>query len=287
MPMQQISSLTDIASLADVFFIDVYGVLWNGQAYYPKALQICETLLKQGKKIYVLSNATTVGSHFKEKHALKGFVQGIHYTDVITSGDVMKDKLEKQHFMDEVTGSDEGLWTLIGRPNERLLSSVMNRYTNDMDKASAVYFGSLEKEGHFFETIDPYLPTAMRALQKGLPVICANPDYFAFIGDRKHVGQGFLARWYESQGGKVFWIGKPYGEIYQYALKKAQTIPEKAIMVGDTIRTDILGGFEAGLRTVLITGVGITADAIASGKTLPQIADAEGAVPDFLLTELS
>lgn len=288
MSLQPITSLTDLIDSARAFFIDVYGVLYNGETYYPPALRVCEQLMRAGRQVIVLSNATTVGSHFQEKHARLGFLKGVHYTDVVTSGDVLKEKLEKQHFLDDVTGAPTGLYTVIGRENDRLFATVLDRQTTDMDKAAAVYFGSLQKDGHFFETLDPYLPSAQRALQKGLPAICANPDYFAFIGDRKHVGQGFLARWYEEQGGTVYWIGKPYPEIYDYALRQTGiSDPTRAVMVGDTIRTDILGGQTAGLQTVLITGTGITADLIAAGKELMQIADAEGAVPDYLLERLS
>ena len=288
MPMQQITSLMELADSVDAFFIDVYGVLWDGEAYYPSALRICEQLIKAGKKIIVLSNATTISSYFKEKHTLRGFIEGIHYTDVITSGDVLKEKLEKENFLDKVTGSQNGLYTIIGRENDRLLASVLTRQTLDMNKAAAVYLGALQKEGHFFTTLDPYLPSAQHALQKGLPVICANPDYFAFNGQQKHVVQGSLGRWYEEQGGTVYWIGKPYAEIYHYALQKiGLSDPARAVMVGDTIRTDIVGGKNAGLKTVLIVGTGITADLIASGKELMQIADSEGAVPDYLLERLS
>lgn len=280
--LHQINSLTDIRD-ADCFFVDVYGVLYDGRAYYPRALDICRQLMENGQAIYVLSNATTVSSHFIEKHARLGFIKGVHYTDIITSGDVFQQKLENG-FLNEVVGPN-GKWTLIGRPNERLMASVMNRFTPDMDKAAVVYFGALQENGRTFASIDPYLPHTQEALKHHLPVICANPDYYAFDGDFKHVVQGSLAKWYEEQGGTVYWFGKPYPDIYRYALKKAGTAATRTVMVGDTIRTDILGGMQAGLRTVLVTGTGITADALAT-EPLERLIDQQGATPDYLIDKM-
>ena len=284
--MQVITSLLQISNSTDVFFIDVYGVLWSGEEFYPSALEVCKKLISIGKRIYVLSNATTIGSHFKEKRAKDGFIQGIHYTDVITSGDVLKNKLDTQNFLNEVIGNEKGKYLLIGLPNEHLLESVLNRQTLDADKAQAVYIGALRGHNIYYTDLSPYLNIAQKALEKGLPAICSNPDYFAFHGNLKHVTSGSLGKWYEENGGKVYWIGKPYAEIYQYALRKANVEPAKAVMVGDTLRTDIVGGHNAGMKTVLITGTGMTADDLISGVSIEQLFLENQVIPDYLIDRL-
>lgn len=285
--MQTIDSLSALADKIDVFFIDVYGVLWNGKAFYPKALEICQDLIKQGKRIYILSNATTIGSHFKEKHISNGFLQGVHYTDVITSGDVLKDKLEREDFLTQVAGSNKGKYLLIGLPNDRLLGSVLSRQTLNVDEAAVVYIGALRTADYqYYETLAPFLDLAQKALDKKLPAICSNPDYYAFHGKMKHVTSGLLGKWYEDHGGRVFWIGKPYHQIYDFALKVANVSPSRAAMVGDTLRTDIMGGAKALMKTVLITQTGMTADELSHGHTLAELVKAEGIVPDYLLAQL-
>ena len=288
--MRKINSLLDIADQADAFFIDVYGVLWDGVAFFPEALSVCANLIKQGKRIYILSNMTTVSSHFKEKHVPHGFLEGVHYTDVVSSGDVCKYKLENEAFMDEVCGSKDGKYLLIGRPNDQLLETVLSRQTLNVDEAKAAYIGALQtKKGDeviLHETTKEFEPLTKKALDKNLPVICSNPDYFAFKEGKKHVTQGSLGKWYEDHGGKVYWIGKPYKNIYDYAIKKAGVTPSRSVMVGDTIRTDILGGFNAGMKTVLILGYGITQDKLNAGETLEEIEKQEGATPDFILEGL-
>src|SRR5207247_73295 len=47
-------------------------------------------------------------------------------------------------------------------------------------------------------------------------------------------------------------IRKPDPGIFRYALYQLNIRPEEAIMVGDSERHDIQGGYIAGLRTVLV-----------------------------------
>ena len=284
---QKINSLCDIADKIDSFFIDVYGTLFDGQAYYPAALAGCQRLIESGKKVFILSNATTISPYFKQKHAQLGLLQNVHYTDIITSGDSFKYLLESEDFLSQVAGSTTAPFLLIGRENDRLLASVLHRQTRNPTGAACAYVGALQDEsGGQFETLDPFLPLARTALAQKLPLICSNPDYFAFKGDKKYVTPGCLARWYEENGGRVVWIGKPLPFFYQYALSQTKSTPQRSAMVGDTVRTDILGGVNAGMTTVLITQTGVAADALKNGETIESLAQKEGAMPDFLIDRL-
>ena len=43
---------------------------------------------------------------------------------------------------------------------------------------------------------------------------------------------------------------KPHKEIFEYAFRKANAMPEESIMLGDSIEVDILGGLNAGIDQV-------------------------------------
>ncbi len=43
---------------------------------------------------------------------------------------------------------------------------------------------------------------------------------------------------------------KPHKEIFEYAFKKTNALPEESIMIGDTIEVDILGALNAGIDQV-------------------------------------
>lgn len=92
MSIKTINSLGDIADQYDFLFLDMYGVLWDGTCLYPEIVSTLQSLRKAGKKIYIISNATTVGRLFQDKLAQLGLEIGYHYDDVITSGDVLSEK---------------------------------------------------------------------------------------------------------------------------------------------------------------------------------------------------
>jgi HAD superfamily hydrolase (TIGR01459 family) len=66
-------------------------------------------------------------------------------------------------------------------------------------------------------------------------------------------GAGRIAELYEELGGAVRWIGKPYPDIYEAALKTAgNPVPGSVICIGDSIEHDIAGGDAAHLATALV-----------------------------------
>ena len=68
-------------------------------------------------------------------------------------------------------------------------------------------------------------------------MVCTNPDLIVHRGSQSEYCAGSLALIFEKLGGEVVYIGKPYPEIYNYCIKKNETI----LVVGDNIRTDIRG----------------------------------------------
>ena len=71
--MQVITSLLQLTDFIDTFFIDVYGVLWSGEKFYPPALDVCAKLIAQKKKIYILSFKTAKILNLFFKFVVKHF----------------------------------------------------------------------------------------------------------------------------------------------------------------------------------------------------------------------
>jgi len=68
-------------------------------------------------------------------------------------------------------------------------------------------------------------------------MICTNPDLIVHRGSRREYCAGSLAIVFEELGGEVIYFGKPYPEIYNFCIKKNETV----LAIGDNIRTDIRG----------------------------------------------
>ncbi len=91
-----------------------------------------------------------------------------------------------------------------------------------------------------------------------LPLVCANPDRVFQRRDQEITCVGALAYEYESRGHFVLYTGKPYGDIYQEALRLVgDNIDKDAVLaVGDSLDTDIQGAVEFGIDSLLVLSTG-------------------------------
>ena len=83
-----------------------------------------------------------------------------------------------------------------------------------------------------------------------LKMICTNPDLIVHRGSSKEYCAGTLAAIFEKLGGKVVYFGKPYPAIYNFCMKKNETV----LAIGDNIRTDIKGANNMKFDSLFITG---------------------------------
>lgn len=70
-------------------------------------------------------------------------------------------------------------------------------------------------------------------------------------------------------------VGKPHPEIFESAMRALG--PERALMVGDSLDSDIAGASGAGLATALVM----------SGRTTPQALEGADVRPDFVFDDLA
>ena len=83
-----------------------------------------------------------------------------------------------------------------------------------------------------------------------LKMVCTNPDLIVHHGSSKEYCAGTLAAIFEELGGKVVYFGKPYPAIYNFCIKKNETV----LVIGDNVRTDIKGANNMKYDSLFITG---------------------------------
>ncbi|SEQ56349.1 NagD protein [Rosenbergiella nectarea] len=91
---------------------------------------------------------------------------------------------------------------------------------------------------------------AAYCVANGARFIATNPDTHAkgFVP-----GCGALCAGIEKISGRSpFYVGKPSPYIIRAALNRIHAHSEETIIIGDNLRTDILAGFQAGLKTALV-----------------------------------
>ena len=169
-----IDSISDIISLYDVFILDQWGVMHDGYKGYDHAINSVEKLIKENKKLIIISNSS------KRKNSSIGRLESLGF--------------EKNHFI-EVMTSGEMIW--------KEISTSIQSYGIDLNNCFHIYDSSKEdglefrngiekfnftskiNEASFilactpFENTYPvdYIPTLKEALDMNLIMFCANPDF--------------------------------------------------------------------------------------------------------------
>jgi NagD protein len=224
------------------YLIDMDGVLVRGPALVPGAERFIERLQSRGAEYLVLTNNPnyTPGDL---AHRLRTLGLDIPADRIFTSAMATASFLKSQR--------PDGTAYVLG---ESGLTSVIHSVGYIITDLNPDYV--VLGEGKFdFEV----LTKAMRLLTAGARFIATNPDTGGPLGEG---GQwvpacGALAAFIEKATGiKPYFVGKPNPLMMRTALNFLDVHSEDAVMVGDNMVTDIKGGMESGMETILVlTGV--------------------------------
>ena len=261
--MQALDGLSEIAPRYDVVLSDIWGVVHNGVAAHPTAVEALVNYRRGGGRVVLISNAPR--PHGPIIEMMDGFgVSHEAYDDVVTSGDATRVILEQYrgktvHYVGPPKENDslfEGLDITIGAA----------------ESAKAVVVTDLDTDD---DTPDMYNDRITSWLKRNLPLIAANPDRVVEHGDRLIYCGGALADLYEARGGMIVMVGKPYKPIYSEALRLAEKAAGHAVdrtrilAIGDSVRTDAIGAAGAGLDLLFVTGSIHAAELDAFGNPDP------------------
>jgi HAD superfamily hydrolase (TIGR01459 family) len=109
------------------------------------------------------------------------------------------------------------------------------------------------------ESAEDYRGMMLKARERKLPLICANPDIVVERGDRLIYCAGAIAELYRELGGEVIFYGKPHRPIYERAMELAAERQSHAIelnrvlAIGDSVRTDLTGAHAFGIDCLFLT----------------------------------
>ena len=135
----------------------------------------------------------------------------------------------------------------------------------------------------------PYRDLLEDAAARKVPMLCANPDQRTIDVDgvTPLYMPGTMADAYRAMGGEVVLYGKPGVAHFSAALRAAGVDDAgRALMVGDSLRHDILGAAAAGLDSLFVVESGVHAKDLAdvSGAGVARLAADEGVpVPTFVM----
>lgn len=242
-----IDSLQDILDQFDGFVVDQFGVLHDGEHPYPSAISSLQLLMNAGKRIVVLSNSGKRSEINIQRMARLGFKREL-FSEFVTSGDVAFEKV-KTLFVDKGVNR----CYLIARDGDASAVEGLDiNLVSHPDHCDFIIISACESERY---SEQHYSDLLRQCARRQVPCLCTNPDKLMLTRDGIKFGAGRIAEIFEKMGGTVKWIGKPYPEIYEHALRFLPDIPRQRILcIGDSIEHDIAGGKKAGLKTLFVRG---------------------------------
>lgn len=239
---QILHGMRELETRYDHFIVDIFGVLHDGLKPFPDTVATLTALKEAGKQICLLSNSPRRVPRVKEQLSEMG-ISGTLYDHVMTSGEATYQALSKR---DDDFHKDCGTrcW-FIGERFMEDLGSLELEILHDPDGASFI-LNSIP--GTSDSAVDTLKEQLSRALERDLPMVCANPDLVVNIGENQYECAGTFAKIYEEMGGRVVYHGKPHSPVYErcYTLL-GEPDKDKICAIGDSLHNDIAGANSFGI----------------------------------------
>ena len=262
------AGLSELAPNYDVLLCDVWGVIHNGRESFPAACAALARFRAERGPVVLISNAARPHAPVIDQLDALG-VPREAWSHIVTSGDATRVLLA-----DRAPGP---AW-LIGVDRDAPLYEGLGLKTSDLKHAAFISVtGPYDDEN---DEPGDYRDRFCRGVERGLEMICANPDIVVQRGDKLIYCGGALAQLYESLGGRVTMAGKPYPAIYELSLAKAAEAlgrpldPRKVLCIGDGLPTDIRGANARGLDVLFVASGIHGAETIGpDGLNVPAVED--------------
>lgn len=278
---QIIVNFDEISDHYDVAFVDLWGCMHNGIAAIPSAVAAMQSYRARGGVVVLVTNSPRPWDSVATQ--IQGFGIPTDAWDAIaTSGDSARAAMylgavgSKIWFMGESPRDDDFFKPL------KIIDNPVEITQVPLDEAEGIICC-----GPFDPLADPAVnrPAFLAAKQRGLKLLCANPDIIVDRGEVREWCAGALAGLYTEMGGESLYFGKPHPPIYdlarrRYAALTTSVTEPRIICIGDGIGTDISGGIGEDLDTLFITG------GLAASETLTKDQPDPTALTSYLQSEM-
>lgn len=260
-----ISSLSEVSDAYDALFCDLWGCLHDGVAPFPEAVAALQAFRNRGGKVALLTNAPRPRRDVAEQIDAMGVPRDAWDT-IATSGDSARLAM-----FEGVVGTRV---YHIGEPRDLTFFEPIHLIENcaEIERVPLAEAEGIVCTGPFDAHADPAVnrPDFLYAKQKGLKLLCANPDIVVDRGGTREWCAGALGELYSEMGGESLYFGKPHPPVYDLARRRLAEldgpIPDGRILaIGDGIGTDIKGALGEDIDSLFVTG-GLAAAETKTGR---------------------
>ena len=265
----------------DALVFDVDGVLMIKGDPMPGAEELLAAVRADGIPFTLLTND---GCSSPEEKCAKLATSGLHIDpgELVSCGHGLEELVRQRQW----TGEPVFVMGRLGEPSYAERAGLVEvTDLNRIRECRAAIIG--ENTFDWQHTLEATFNVLIQ--QPDFPLIVPNPDsYFPGRNGRLHIGSGALGRFIEAlcraHGLDVIpeYLGKPYTPILQCAHNRLECRaghaikPDRVMLVGDSVASDIAGGLRFGYRTALVL----------TGITRPEMRLLDESSPEFVFRTL-
>ncbi|ETX15399.1 HAD family hydrolase [Roseivivax halodurans JCM 10272] len=249
-----VSALSEIAASYEALFVDLWGCVHNGVTAYPDACAALQEYRKGGGRVVLLTNAPRPRTSVEQQITRMGVPEDAWDT-IATSGDSARAAMFRGAVGNRVWFMGEDHDQSFFEPLQVVHDPVPIEKVELKDAEGIVCCGPFDPQA------DPATlrPQLLLAKQKGLKLLCANPDIVVDRGDTREWCAGAIARLYSEMGGESLYFGKPHPPIYDLARLRLADLgvtpdADRLLAIGDGPHTDIDGAMGEEIDSLFITG---------------------------------
>jgi HAD superfamily hydrolase (TIGR01459 family) len=242
-----VERLSDLVAGVDVLLSDIWGVIHNGLVAFPEACDALRNFRNRGGTVILITNAPRPADSV-QRQLRKLRVAEETYDAIVSSGDLTR------NFVASRPGQK---MYAIGPDRDVSIYRGLDAVPAPLEQADYIVCTGLFDDET--ESAENYRAMLLKARERKLTLVCANPDIVVERGDRLIYCAGAIAELYLELGGEVIFYGKPHRPIYQRALaiaaaRRGASVPlARVLAIGDSVRTDLTGAQGFGIDCLFVT----------------------------------
>lgn len=261
------------------FLFDQWGVLHNGNKIFKYTNKSLKRI--KDKKLILISNTSQTLVEFKTQTLKKINLKFSYFDKIITAGETLLKitRNSKKNIISRIILRKKAF--IISNEMEQDLVNKLKVENFDYTKCKFILSLSLKpRKNH-----KNLLKKIKYLSKKKIPMICTNPDLYNIKNNKRYYQIGYIAKKYSDFGGKVHFIGKPNLNIFKNIIKNKDK--KFAVIIGDNLNTDVLGGKNYGISTALVFDGFKKLNKIKSKTLVNKVISNNKIKPNYLIKNIS
>ncbi len=250
-----IKTFKELVTQYKVVFFDAYGVLKNHSGMMNGVKELLAYLKQKNIDFYIITNDASGSPTLLSKYYSD---RGI---DLIGSANMVSSGMMSMRFLKENVHPGS-LVAYLGRITSEFYIKEADLVPIRMETVKPNDYPKLGAIVLFDDAGYDFQPTINKTLNvirgTDVPVVVANPDLVYPVNESESaLAVGSVANMLETVANRKFFrFGKPDPSVFELAFemanKQRKISKREVLMVGDTLDTDILGGNNFGVDTILV-----------------------------------